>query len=138
MENSWKIGEKKKKKRFSLYFFFVRSVFRFSLATPYFEQLFTFKPKNFAQNPLCEKFPLTFSVKTHTTLSFLSLFSWKKGGKTKKTRIFYPYRTPKTPGREGKNAQKNKEILARRKTRNSKKTKERKDRAVRTNPSISC
>ena len=46
------------------------------------------------------------------TLSFLSLFLWKKAGKTtKKTRIFYPYRTPKSLEKKGKNAQK--------KTRNS-------------------
>ena len=31
---------------------------------------------------------------------------------TQKTRIFYPYRTPKIPGKGGKNAQKNKEFLA--------------------------
>ena len=40
-------------------------------------------------------------------------FCWKMARKTtKKTRIFYPYWTPKTPGKEGKNAQKNKEFLA--------------------------
>ena len=34
-------------------------------------------------------------------------FFWKKARKTaKKTRIFYPYRTPKILGKEGKNAQK--------------------------------
>ena len=50
------------------------------------------------------------------SLSFLSLFFWKKAGKTtKKTGIFYPDRTPKIPGKEGKNDQKNKEFLARRK-----------------------
>ena len=31
--------------------------------------------------------------------------------------MFYPYRTPKIPGKEGKNARKNKEILARRKNK---------------------
>ena len=47
------------------------------------------------------------------TLSFLSLFFWKTARKTtKKTRILHSYRTPKIPGKEGKNAQKNKEILA--------------------------
>ena len=40
-----------------------------------------------------------------------------------KTRIFYPYRTPKIPGKEGKNAQKNKEFLARRKNKEFKKTR---------------
>ena len=63
------------------------------------------------------------------TLSFISLFFWKKAGKTtKKTRIFCPYRTPKIPGKEGENAQKNKEFLARRKNKEFQKNKERKDR----------
>ena len=64
-------------------------------------------------------------------LSFLSLFFRKKAGKTtKKTRIFYPYRSPKIPGKEGKNARKNKEILARRKNKEIQKNKERKARVV--------
>ena len=37
--------------------------------------------------------------------------------------FFYPCRTPTIPGKEGKNAQKNKEFLAGEKTRNSKKTR---------------
>ena len=50
------------------------------------------------------------------------LVFWKIAQKTtKKTRIFYPYRTPKIPGKEGENARKNKEFLAAEKTRNSKK-----------------
>ena len=44
-----------------------------------------------------------------------------------KNKDFYPYRTPKIPGKEGKNAQKNKEILARRKNKEFKKNKEGKD-----------
>ena len=48
-------------------------------------------------------------------LPFL-VFFWKKARKStkKKNKDFYPYRTPKIPGKEGKNAQKkkNKEILA--------------------------
>ena len=47
---------------------------------------------------------------------------------TKKIRIFYLYRTPKVPGQEGKNAQKNKEFLAREKSKEFQKSKERKDR----------
>ena len=41
-------------------------------------------------------------------------FSFPKKGREnhQKTRIFYPCRTPKIPGKEGKNAQENKEILA--------------------------
>ena len=67
----------------------------------------------------------------HPSLSFLSLFFWKKARKTtKKTRIFYPYRTPKIPGKEGKNVQKNKEILAGEKNKEFEKNKERKDRAL--------
>ena len=61
----------------------------------------------------------------HPVLPFLVF--WRKAGKTtKKTRMFYPYRTPKIPGKEGKNAEKNKEFLARSKIQ---KSKERKDRA---------
>ena len=58
------------------------------------------------------------------TLSFLSLFFWKNARKTtKKTRIFYPHRTPKIPGKEGENAQKNKEFLAREKNKEIPKTR---------------
>ena len=61
--------------------------------------------------------------------SFLSLFFWKTAQKTtKKTRIFYPYRTPEIPGKEGKNARKNKEFLAGEKNKEFQKNKERKDR----------
>ena len=61
------------------------------------------------------------------TLSFLSLFFWKKARKTtKKTRIFYPNRTPEIPGKEGKNARKNKEFLAGEKNKEFQKNKERK------------
>ena len=55
-KHAWKIAENFGEKIVFRVFFSL--CFRFSLATPYFEQLFTFKPKNFAQNPLCEKFPL--------------------------------------------------------------------------------
>ena len=49
----------------------------------------------------------------NNTLSFLSLFFWKKARKTtKRTRIFLSLPTPKIPGKEGKNARKNKEFLA--------------------------
>ena len=59
------------------------------------------------------------------------LVFWKKAGKTtKKTGIFYPDRTPKIPGEEGKNDKKNKEFLARRKNKEFQKNKERKDRGV--------
>ena len=58
-----------------------------------------------------------------TPLSFLSL-------PFKKTRIFYPYRTPKIPGKEGKNAQKNKEFLAGEKSKEFQKSKGRKDRVL--------
>ena len=46
-------------------------------------------------------------------------FFWKKARKTarKKQGFFYPYRTPKIHGKEGKNAQKNKEFLAGRKNK---------------------
>ena len=63
------------------------------------------------------------------TPSFLSLFFGKWPGKPpKKTRIFYSYRTPKIPGKEGENAQKNKEFLAKEKNKEFQKNKERKDR----------
>ena len=58
-------------------------------------------------------------------------FFWKKAQKThQKTRIFYSYRTPEIPGKEGKHARKNKEFLAGEKTRTSKKT--RKGRSEKT------
>ena len=61
----------------------------------------------------------------HDTLNpVLPLFFWKKARKTTpKKRIFCPYGTPKIPGKEGENTPQNKEILARRKTRNSNKTR---------------
>ena len=71
------------------------------------------------------------------TLSFLSLFFFEKARKpTKKTRIFYPYRTPKIPGKEGKNAQKNKEILAGEKNKKFQENKERKDRVLKKNLAV--
>ena len=49
-----------------------------------------------------------------STLSFLSLFFLEKGKENHpKNKDFYPYRTLKIPGREGKNAQKSKEFLGR-------------------------
>ena len=69
-------------------------------------------------------------------------FFWKIARKTtKKTRIFYPCRTPKIPGKEGENAQKNKEFLAgEKKNKEFQKNKERKDRVgdlSRVNPHTS-
>ena len=43
---------------------------------------------------------------------------------TKKTRIFYPYRTPKIPEKEGNNARKEKEFLAGEKNKEFQKNKE--------------
>ena len=52
-----------------------------------------------------------------------------KEGKNAQKRIFYPYRTPKIPGKEGKNAQKKQGIPCRAKKQGiPKKNKERKDR----------
>ena len=52
------------------------------------------------------------------TLSFLSLFFWKKAGKTtKKQGFFIPTEPLKSLEKKGKNGQKNKEILARRKNK---------------------
>ena len=69
-----------------------------------------------------------------TSLSFLSLFFLEKGTENpQKTRIFYPCRTPEIPGKEGKNAKKNKEFLAKKKKKKNKefqKNKERKDRVA--------
>ena len=66
----------------------------------------------------------------YSVLPFL-VFFWKKARKTtKKTRIFYAYRTPKISGKEGKNAQKNKEILAGEKNKEFPKNKARKDRVI--------
>ena len=55
--------------------------------------------------------------------SFPCVFGKRQGKPQKKTRILYPCRTPKIPAKDGKNYQKNKEILTRGKTRNSKKTR---------------
>ena len=67
------------------------------------------------------------------TLSFLSLFFLKKKARKthQKNKDFYPYRTPKIPGKEGKNARKNKEVLAEEQKNKEfpPKNKERKDRA---------
>ena len=63
-------------------------------------------------------------------------FFWKKARKTaKKTRIFYPYRTPKIPGKEEKNAQKKtRKSLQGKKQGNPQKNKERKDRVEKPPP----
>ena len=73
-------------------------------------------------------------------LPFLVFFLKMARKTTKKTRIYYPYRSPKIPGKEGKNAQKSKEFLAGPKNKEfqkgpknkefKKKNKERKDREV--------
>ena len=58
------------------------------------------------------------------SLSFLSLFFWDKGKENhEKPRIFYPYRTPKIPGKEGEKRSKNKESSQGEKTRKSQKTR---------------
>ena len=58
------------------------------------------------------------------TLIFLSLLFWTKQGKPpKKARILSLCRTPKIPWKEGKNAQKSKEIPCNEKTRKSKKAR---------------
>ena len=54
-----KFGEKIRRKKFVFRCVF-RSVFCFSLATPYFEHFLTFKSKKFARNPFCKKFPLKY------------------------------------------------------------------------------
>ena len=59
-------------------------------------------------------------------LPLLDFLGKWQGKPSKKTRIFYPYRTPKIPGKEGKNAQKNKSSQGKKTnththTRNSKK-----------------
>ena len=70
---------------------------------------------------------LQWSFRVAVTLSFLVF--WKVARKTtKKARIFYPCRTPEISGKEGKNAQKNKEFLAGGKNKEFQKNKERKDR----------
>ena len=62
------------------------------------------------------------------TLSFLVFLEKGTEKSPQKKRIFYPYRTPKIPGKEGKNARKNKEFLARKENKEFQKSKERKDR----------
>ena len=53
-----------------------------------------------------------------------------QGKTTKKTRIFYPYRTPKIPGKEGKNTPKNQGNPSREKKQGIPKNKEKKHREV--------
>ena len=60
--------------------------------------------------------------------SFPCFFGKRPGKPPKKTRIFYPNRPPEIPGKERKNAQKNKEFLAEEKSKEFQKSKERKDR----------
>ena len=63
------------------------------------------------------------------TLFFFSLLFWKTARKTtKKARIFSLLRTPKILGKEGKNAQKSKELLGMEKSKGIQKSKERKIR----------
>ena len=71
-----------------------------------------------------------FSFFLSPPLIFFSLPFEKKASKTtkKKTRIFYSSRTPKILGKEGKNAQKDKEILEKTKRKEIQKNKEKKIR----------
>ena len=64
MEIRGKFGEKIQQIKLVLFASFFHSVFRFS-------QLFTFKTKKFAQNRLCERFPLTFGEMIRLTASTL-------------------------------------------------------------------
>ena len=63
-------------------------------------------------------------------LPFLAFLEKKARKTTQRTRIFYPYRTPKISGKEGKNAQKNKKFLAGEKRKEFQKSKERKGRVI--------
>ena len=57
--------------------------------------------------------------------SFPCFFGKWPGQPPKKTRIFYAYRTPQIPGKEGKSAQKNKEFSQKKKKQGIPKNKER-------------
>ena len=61
-------------------------------------------------------------------LPFLVFFGNGKENHQKNKDFFYPCRTPEIPAKEGKNAQKTKEFLAREKNKEFQKNKERKDR----------
>ena len=63
------------------------------------------------------------------TLIFVSLLFLEKGNHQKKTRIFYSCRTPEILGKEEKNGQKGKEFLAKEKSKEIRKGKEKKIRA---------
>ena len=70
-----------------------------------------------------------FENATNFVLIFLSLLFWRKQGKPpKKARIFSLCRTPEIPGKEGKNAQKSKEIPCNERSKEIQKSKERKIR----------
>ena len=78
-------------------------------------------PEKFEKNQVC--------VQVLTpTLSFPSFFL--QGKPVNKNKDFCPYSTPKIPGKEGKNALKNKEVLTREKDEEFPKSKERKDRVI--------
>ena len=80
----------------------------------------------------CRRFFLLFFVGGGGEKPCPSLVYLEKGKENHriKARISYPYRTPTIPGKEGKKAQKNKEILAGAKNKEFKKNKERKDSEV--------
>ena len=70
------------------------------------------------------------SIILESTLSFLSLFFLENGKENhQKNKDFLSLPTPKIPGKEGKMLKKTRNSLQGRKTRNSKKNTERKDRA---------
>ena len=77
------------------------------------------------------KRPIPWNIRfwSSRTLIFLSLLFWLQARKTtEKARIFLRRRTPKILGKERKNTQKNKEFLAREKSKEFPKSKERKIR----------
>ena len=73
----------------------------------------------------------------YPVLPFL-FFLEKREENQQKNKDFYPHRTPKIPGKIGKNAKKNKEFLAREKNKEIPKNKERKDRVAHRNRSDFC
>ena len=101
-----------------------------------------FMAKHLVENSLKRACKQRFDVKTRKCSVPPFLFFLEEGKENhQKTRIFYPYRTSKIPGKEGKNAQKKqgnpREKREKKKQGIPEKNKERKDRvSSQNNPAI--
>ena len=96
-------------------------VFQFTMCTSWFS-MYPLEKHFVAKSPHELLLTRLISEFSGLTLSILSLFFFEKGAENHpRTRTLHRNRTPKIPGKQGKNAQKNKEILARREKKQGKK-----------------